>query len=144
MQITKYKTDYRENCIQIFKTNLPKFFANEELKQFEQFLDQIDDHYYVVEISGCPVGCGGIFFDEMSNQAGLSWGMVDANYHGQGIGKLLTSFRLDLLKKLYPEKIIKIETSQHTVAFYEKNDFKIVDVLADGFSEGLDRYTMKI
>jgi GNAT superfamily N-acetyltransferase len=70
--------------------------------------------------------------------------MVDANYHGQGIGKLLTSYRLDFLKKLHPHKIIKIETSQHTVAFSEKNGFKIVDVLADGFSEGLDRYTMKI
>jgi hypothetical protein len=70
VQITKYRTAYRENCIQIFKTNLPKFFANEELQQFEQFLDQIDDHYYVDEISGGPVGCGGISFDEMGNQAG--------------------------------------------------------------------------
>lgn len=142
MQIKKYRPVYRQTCIQIFKTNLPKFFANEELQQFEQFLDQIADHYYVIELSGVPVGCGGISFDEMSNQAGLCWGMVDSDYHGQGIGKLLTSFRLDLLKKLYSDKIIKIETSQHTVVFYEKYGFKIVDFLADGFTQRLDRYTM--
>lgn len=70
--------------------------------------------------------------------------MVDADCHGQGIGKLLTQFRLELLEKLYADKIIKIETSQHTAKFYQKNGFKIVDIIADGFSEGLDRYTMEI
>ncbi|MDH6252411.1 putative GNAT family N-acyltransferase [Chryseobacterium sp. H1D6B] len=144
MQITKYRSAYRENCIQIFKSNLPTIFANEELQQFEEFLDQMADHYYVVKISDRLVGCGGIFFDDKKNEAGLSWGMVDANYHGQGIGKLLTQFRLELLEKLYADKMIKIETSQHTAKFYQKNGFKIVDIIADGFSGGLDKYTMKI
>jgi hypothetical protein len=64
MQITKYNSIYRENCIQIFKSNLPKYFAIEELSQFEGFLDRVVDHYYVAQINGRTVGCGGFFFDK--------------------------------------------------------------------------------
>lgn len=144
MQIIKYKHAYRENCIKIFKSNLPKFFAHEELQQFEAFLDQSVDQYYVVQIDDRLIGCGGIFFDEKNDEVGLCWGMVDASYHGQRIGKVLTQFRLDLLKKLYTGKILKIDTSQHTAGFYEKNGFKIVDILLNGFGEGLDKYVMMI
>ncbi|WP_420869750.1 hypothetical protein [Chryseobacterium arthrosphaerae] len=42
------------------------------------------------------VGCGGIYFDERNNETGLSRGMVDANYHGKGVGRLFARFRLDL------------------------------------------------
>jgi ribosomal protein S18 acetylase RimI-like enzyme len=45
---------------------------------------------------------------------------------------------------MYADKVIKIETSQHTIAFYKRNGFKIVGILPDGFSEGLDKYIMKI
>ncbi len=144
MQIIQYRTAYRDHCIRIFKTNLPTFFAEEELQQFEVFLDQVSDQYYVVTMNDFPVGCGGIFFDEKNNEEGLSWGMVDANCHGQGIGKLLTQFRLDLFKKWYAAITFKIETSQHTAVFYGKMGFKIVDIIADGFGEGLDQYMMKI
>ncbi|MGI9580163.1 GNAT family N-acetyltransferase [Chryseobacterium sp. RRHN12] len=144
MQIIKYRQKYKERCIQIFKTNLPKFFAKEELQQFKEFLDQSPDHYYMVEINGFPVGCGGIYFDERSNEAALCWGMVDANSHGKGIGKFLTRFRLDLLQKLNAGKMITIETSQHTASFYKKNGFTTVDILANGFCDGLDKYIMKI
>ncbi|MCQ9641500.1 GNAT family N-acetyltransferase [Chryseobacterium sp. WG14] len=57
---------------------------------------------------------------QKNNETGLSWGMVHADYHGQGIGKLLTQFRLDLLKNMYPDKSLRIETSQHTAEFYKK------------------------
>jgi ribosomal protein S18 acetylase RimI-like enzyme len=144
MQIIKYTSAYRENCISIFKSNLPIFFAHEELQQFEAFLDQAVDQYYVVKIDGRLVGSGGIFFDEKNNEAGLSWGMIDRCYHGQGIGMKLTCYRLDLLKKLYTDKIIKIETSQHTAGFYKKNGFRILDIVPNGFGEGLDKYIMKL
>ncbi|MBL3545968.1 GNAT family N-acetyltransferase [Chryseobacterium sp. KMC2] len=145
MQITKYTASFRENCIEIFKSNLPKFFAAEELQLFEHFLDhETEENYYIIKTKGLVVGCGGIFLDEKKNEAGLSWGMIHAGYHGQGMGKLLTQFRLDLLKKKYPDKNLKIETSQHTAEFYKKNGFTIVDIVPDGFAEGIDKYTMKI
>ncbi|AYZ12924.1 GNAT family N-acetyltransferase [Chryseobacterium arthrosphaerae] len=143
MEIINYTNIFRENCIEIFKSNLPKFFAMEELPLFESFLDQhTDEDYFVVRSGGQVVGCGGVFLDAKNNRAGLSWGMVHADYHGKGIGKAFTQYRIDLLKKIYPSLPYTIETSQHTAEFYKKNGFRTVEIVQDGFSKGIDRYTM--
>lgn len=145
MHIIKYTPVFRERCIEIFKSNLPKFFAPEELQLFEAFLDHhTEDHYYVIEDGGQVLCCGGIFLEKETDEAGLSWGMVHAEYHLKGIGKLLTQYRIDLLKKLYPTKIYKVETSQHTAKFYEKNGFKTVGIVPDGFGKGIDKHIMKM
>lgn len=143
MKIINYTKIFREDCIEIFRSNLPKFFAIEELQLFENFLDDdTEENYFVVKIDGQVVGCGGFFLDTRDNMAGLSWGMVHADYHGRGIGKAFTQYRIDLLKKTYPTLPYKIETSQHTAEFYKKNGFRTVDVVPDGFGKGIDKYTM--
>jgi GNAT superfamily N-acetyltransferase len=145
MLIIKYTSVFRERCIEIFKSNLPKFFAPEELQLFADFLDHdIEDDYYVVQEDGLVLACGGIFLDEGTDEAGLSWGMVHAEHHLKGIGKLFTQYRIDLLKKVYPGKNYKIDTSQHTAGFYEKNGFKTVGIVPDGFGKGIDKYMMKM
>lgn len=145
MLIIKYKPIFRDRCIEIFNSNLPKFFAPEELQLFETFLDRdIKDNYYVVKHDDQVVACGGIFLEQETDEAGLSWGMVHSQYHQKGIGKWFTQYRIDLLMKLYPAKTYKVETSQHTAAFYEKNGFKTIEMIPDGFGKGIDKYTMKI
>lgn len=143
MKIINYTKIFREDCIKIFRSNLPKFFAIEELPIFESFLDEYtEDNYFVVKMDGEIIGCGGIFLDTEKNLAGLSWGMVHSEYHGKGIGKTFTQYRIDLLKKTYPSLPYAIETSQHTAGFYERNGFKTVEIVTDGFSKGIDKYIM--
>lgn len=143
MKIINYTKIFREDCLNIFRSNLPKFFAMEELPLFESFLDEFtEEDYFVVKMDGQVIGCGGIFWDTKNNMTGLSWGMVHAGHHGKGIGKAFTQFRIDLLKKIYPALPCKIETSQHTAEFYKKNGFKTVEIIPDGFSKGIDKYTM--
>lgn len=145
MKILKYTPVFKEACIEIFKSNMPKFFAAEELQPFIDFLDNdIEDNYYVVEKDGKVVACGGFFLDEDSDEGGLSWGMVHVDQHKTGIGKLLTEYRLDLLKEVYPGKVYKVDTSQHTAGFYLKRGFKTVEVIPDGFAKGIDKYVMKM
>lgn len=145
MLIIKYTLVFREKCIEIFKSNLPKFFAPDELQLFEAFLDHdIEDNYYIVKDNGHILACGGIFLDKKTDEAGLSWGMVHAEHHLKGIGKLFTQYRIDLLKKLYPTKAYKLDTSQHTAVFYEKNGFNTVGIIPDGFGKGIDKYIMKM
>lgn len=145
MKIINYTKIFREDCIKIFKSNMPKYFALEELPLFESFLDQnTEENYFVVKLDGHVIGCGGFFLDTKNNTAGLSWGMVHSDYHGKGIGKALTQYRIDLLKKTYPTLPYKIETSQHTAEFYKKNGFKTIEIVPDGFGKGIDKYTMII
>lgn len=145
MFIIKYTPLFKDSCIGIFNSNLPKFFAEEELQLFEAFLDRdIEDNYYLVKQDDLVVACGGIFLDQETDEASLSWGMVHAEQHLQGIGKWFTQYRIDLLKKIYPGKTYKVETSQHTAAFYEKNGFNTAAIVPDGFGKGIDKYVMRM
>ncbi|MCJ7935961.1 MAG: GNAT family N-acetyltransferase [Chryseobacterium sp.] len=144
MQIINYTKDFKEKCLEIFKSNLPKFFAYEELHLFEQFLDEdIHENYYVVYHDNELIACGGIFLNEKTKEGGLAWGMVHSKYHRKGFGKLFTEYRINLLKKVYPGKIYRIETSQHTAPFYEKMGFITENIVINGFAKGIDKYIMK-
>jgi len=145
IHIIKYIQDFHEHCIEIFKSNSPKFFDPEELQLFEYYLvNDVEKHYYVVFDDQELLACGGIFSDLKSDQAGLAWGMVHSKHHGKGIGKYFAEYRLNLLKKIYPEKTYCIETSQHTARFYEKLGFTTEHIITDGFGRGIDKYSMKL
>ena len=74
--------------------------------------------------------------------ATLSWGMVDRNYHRNGIGTQLTNYRLNLLQSYKLDLKISLDTSQHSYLFYEKFGFKIVDIENDGYEKGMHKYNM--
>lgn len=145
MKILKYAPVFKEKCIEIFESNMPKFFAAEELQPFIDFLDRdIEDNYFLVEKDGDIIACGGVFLTEDAEEAGLSWGMVRLDQHKTGVGKFLTEYRLDLLKEMYPDKVYKVDTSQYTAGFYLKRGFETIEVIPNGFAKGLDRYVMKM
>lgn len=58
-------------------------------------------HYYVAEMNGQVVGCGGLKSAWlMSNTYELIWINVDKQYQGNGIGKLLIEKRINHIKNL--------------------------------------------
>ena len=74
-------------CLVLFNSNCPPYFHPSERADFEQFLQDLEDRgdYWVMELSGGLVGCGGVWFGG-GGQAGLGWGMVRRDLHGQGRG----------------------------------------------------------
>jgi hypothetical protein len=75
MKIINYTKIFREDCIKIFKSNMPKYFALEELPLFESFLDQYtEENYFVVKMDGHVIGCGGFFWIQR-----IIW----LDYHGE-------------------------------------------------------------
>lgn len=141
-----YTTKYKEECLAVFKSNMPKYFLLEEFNDFDKWLDEqaFDNRYFVCLQQGKVVGCGGYFYDNDRKKVGLSWGMVDAKLHGTGIGSVLTKFRIEKMQNELPNEIYMIDTSQHTAKFYEKMGFVIKEITPNGFGEGLDKYYMEI
>lgn len=145
MHFLPYKPEYKTRCIEIFESNQPKFFAEEEKPLFTDWLEHhTQQDYYVVEQEGRLIACGGIFYNASKNEGGLSWGMVHSHHHRQGLGKAFMLYRLRLLKSAYPGAAIRIETSQHTEAFYKKMGFRTEHIIPDGFANGLDKYLMTL
>lgn len=145
MNIVTYNPIFRDACIAIFESNMPTFFAPEEKALFTDWLDNhTATGYYVVEKNGAILACGGVFYFPAKQVAVLTWGMVHADHHRQGIGKLFTRYRLELLKNQHPGVVCRIETSQHTKAFYEGLGFVAKEVVKDGFGKGLDKWEMEM
>jgi predicted GNAT family N-acyltransferase len=144
IEIKPYEPAFRQRCIEIFESNQPKFFTVAERDLFIGFLDnKTAANYYVLKLDGEVIGCGGIFVNDNENIAGLSWGMVHSAFHRQGYGKLFTAHRVNLLRSLYPDKICRIDTSQHTVSFYEQFGFTTIQVIENGYGEGLHKNIMQ-
>jgi predicted GNAT family N-acyltransferase len=68
--------------------------------------------------------------------------MVRRDLHGQGYGQALTSYRLSVIKTKYPHSTIKIDTSQYSKGFYEKQGFVPQAFEKYGYAPGLDKYVM--
>ena len=148
--IRDYTTSDRNDCIELFKSNIPDFFDPSELLQFETWLDKAikNEHpenlvfYFVLENSGRIMGCGGFYLNLERMQAGMIWGMVSHAYHGNGFGKRLLEFRIQKIRSLSPKATIMLDTSQHSYPFFEKLGFKLTTITKDFYGNGLDRYDM--
>ncbi|WP_346319680.1 GNAT family N-acetyltransferase [Chitinophaga sp. YIM B06452] len=146
MNITRYTSAHRQACLEIFESNQPRYFAEEEKPGFMEWLDDHTDEnpYFVMKDKDETVACGGIFLDSEHNEAGLAWGMVHGRYHKQGYGKQFTLYRLALLSETWPGAVHKIETSQHTEGFYAKMGFQTIKIEKNGFADGIDKYIMHL
>lgn len=142
MEIKPYSKDKFDQCIDIFVSNLGKYFAEYELDEFKTFLDYAatSNTYYIVVDEGIVTACGG--YEKMGDKIVLTWGMVRRDLHGCGYGKALTMYRLNDIKDGYFDTAVFIDTSQHTKGFYEKQGFQVQSVEKDGFDQGLDKYNM--
>ena len=143
MEISPFKPEFKTDCLAVFKSNIPKYFAEHELEEFTTWLDtgQVDT-YYVVKSEGKIVGCGGIYLDPEKNKAGFAWGMIHQDYHKQGFGKAFSEFRIKKIKEM-SDLPIYLVTSQYTYEFYRKLGFEVSTFQKEGFFEGHDKYDMK-
>ena len=135
-----------DSVVAIFRSNIPKYFGEEEEPGLHEFLttERADD-YYVLEVGSQIVGAGGIAFNDLeSPTVSLCWGMVREDFLGTGLGKELTRFRIELARDKYPGLPITIGTSQHTRGFYEKFGFRLIEHTPNGFGPGIDNCRMRL
>jgi ribosomal protein S18 acetylase RimI-like enzyme len=146
MEIRKYNNKYRAQCIAAFDSNIGQYFAPSERAEFIEYIDTLveDSEYYICIKTENEklLGCGGIGFN--ASKASLTWGFVHKRFHGQGIGTMLTDYRLSHLKRNTVVNTVYIETSQHTQGFYKKRGFTVTKTEPNGFGEGIDRVIMAL
>ncbi len=151
--IREYRPSYRNACIEVFRSNIPKFFAESELEHFKAWLDAqdelhpaysnaVEDDFYVALLDKKVAGCAGFYIIKNEKTAKLAWGMVDTSLHKQGVGKALLVHRINSIEVLYPGFKITLDASQHSFEFFEKMGFKTEKVTKDYYASGLDRYDM--
>lgn len=145
IRVRDFRLEDLEGCLRVFDSNVPRFFRDHEREEFETFLKALPGPYSVLETrEGELVGCGGYAVVPQDQRADLCWGMVRADLHGRGLGRLLTETRLRGAAANPLVRTIAIHTSQHTRGFYEGMGFRMVELLPDGYAPGLHRCEMRL
>lgn len=150
--IRKYEIADHSACMEMFLTNVPKYFTKEEVDEFDRFLAKLGDPealdnpiYYVMQLDDKLIGCGG--FGEKNGIDGIAaitfvWGMVDNSYHKKGFGEELLRFRLAEIKIQFPDWKVILDTTQFSYTFFEKYGFKTLKITENSYGEGMHRYDM--
>lgn len=140
-----YTSADRASCVALFTANTPIWFAAHEREQYEAFLDDEPERYFVMlDGDGAIAGAGGVAVEPERKTAWLTWGMVDPARHGHGLGKALLTYRLELLRANLRVERVCIDTSHLAAPFYEKHGFTTQRVIPDGYATGLHRHEMEI
>lgn len=141
--IRPFTASDKTTLISILRKNTPKYFAPEEEVEFIHFLEDQIEEYFVVEYLGIIVGSGGINFYDNGKTAVVSWGMIDPDYHGQGLGSYLLNFRIERVVSIHRPERFLVRTAQFTNKFYEKFGFKLIHTEKDYWAKGIDLYEME-
>ena len=147
MKLHPYSPAFEKDCLSIFDSNVPIFFASEERETFQGFLNrQVHPYYYFVvhNTSEKIVACGGMKLESANHSAMLRWDMVTCEIQKQGIGTFLTLSRLHLISQHPDIQMVNLHTSQHSYQFYEKMGFVLQHVIPNGIVDGMDEYYMEL
>ena len=147
VHIAVYTDNWRASCMEAFVSNVPQYFTEAEIAQFEDWLEKMKEgrtnwHYYVVLSGDILLGCGGFVYDEENHKVTFAWGLVNRKFHKQGWGKLLLTYRLDKIRALYAGADVILDTTQFSTTFFEQYGFVTVKYTENGYTDGLHRYDM--
>jgi ribosomal protein S18 acetylase RimI-like enzyme len=138
-----YQTADKEACLRIFDSNTPQTFLASERDTFAKYLDKHADGYLVIEgENGQPIACGGHVIGLDGGASSLCWGMVHKDWRGKGLGRYLLTNRLSTLAQIPKMKLIRLDTSQQSVEFFEKWGFKTYRITENHYGHGLHRHEM--
>lgn len=142
--IRPYHSGDKQQLLTLLALNVPRYFARSEVADFSDYLDSHVETYFVIEEAEHIVGCGGINYFPLEATARISWDIIHPDYHGQGMGRALTLYRIAEIKKNPAIEKIVVRTTQLTYPFYGKMGFELERIEKDFWAPGFDLYQMKI
>ena len=143
--IRRYNDGDIMQLVELLRLNTPKFFDPNEEKDFVNYLEKHSENYFVIEDNSAIIGGGGFNYGfENGKTARISWDIMHPDMQRKGIGRKLTDFRIEQIKKNTSINKIVVRTTQLTYQFYEKIGFHLEGIKKDYWAKGFDLYQMKI
>lgn len=143
MIIRPYTPADDDAILELLRLNTPRYFAESEEADLLDYLSNHIDHYYIVEIDGSIMGCGGFNRAADGKSGVLSWDIIHPDSQGKGVGSALAQHRIDAMRELGVENI-GVRTSQQAYKFYEKMGFILKEFVKDYWAPGFDLYDMDL
>lgn len=142
--IRSYKTSDQPAVMELFRLNTPACFGEGEEEDLLRYLEQELEDYFVIEKNGAITGCGGINYFPAQKLARISWDIIHPGFQNKGLGRELTLFRIERIRKDTNIRSIVVRTSQTAYRFYEKLGFILKRTEPAFWAEGFDLYEMRL
>ena len=141
--IVPYNANDKIHVLDLLALNTPQYFAPAEYADFDNYLDNLVDDYFVVKSDNKIVACGGINYFPEQAKAHISWDIVHPHFQRKGIGQQLLQYRLNIIKNKSEISSIIVNTSQLVEAFYAANGFVRIALEKDFWGTGIDLVRME-
>ncbi len=142
--LREYSVKDKPLLLHLLHLNIPIYFAEEELADFEHYLANKIELYFVIVYENKLVGGGGINFENAINMAKISWDVFHPAFQKIGLGRELLQYRINVLTEMDKIKKVVVRTSQVAYKFYEKKGFKVTKIVTDYWAPGFDLYYMEL
>lgn len=130
--------------IEIFKKNIPEYFAAEELSDFIAYLDTYASTYLSIIYEDRVVGGLGYEVRHSDSSGRINWIFIHPEFKGKGLGSEAVEHCIELLINNDNQvKTLIVRTSQYAFKFFERHGFKLKDIQQNYWSEGLHLYLMQ-
>ncbi|WP_052452406.1 GNAT family N-acetyltransferase [Noviherbaspirillum autotrophicum] len=144
IRIRRYRATDRKAVIAAFRSNVPDHFPASEERWLRSCLDEPDGPLFVVVEDGEVIGFGGYELSEFYHLGTLVFGLVRADRHGMGIGRMLLNYRLIHMagRKLRP-RYVTVDTHPHTAHFFKRCGFVEIARWPGGYRSGRERVDLR-
>ncbi|MBW3694902.1 N-acetyltransferase [Vibrio sp. T187] len=137
-----YSPSDKESCLRIFDNNCPLYFAENERKDYEDFLDGNPVGYEVCIGNGDIVGAFGLC-GSAQRFRDLNWILIDQNVQGMGVGSKFMTRAINTAERLNIEQI-KIAASHLSAPFFAKYGAIEICKIENGWGPGMHRIDMEL
>jgi len=142
--IRPYSKEDRSALLSILKKNVPRYFHEDEVEDFEKFIDKHGAIYFTVLYENQIAG--GVSWTSRIKEktAMIAWIFFDPECQGKGLGRESINFCLSAMSKVNEVEKFRVRTSQLVYPFFEKFGFKTIYVEQDYWAKGFDLYDMEM
>ncbi|MBK4734174.1 GNAT family N-acetyltransferase [Noviherbaspirillum pedocola] len=143
--IRPYRDADRDAVIAAFRSNVPEHFPASEEPWLVSALEEPDGPFFVIEDEGEIVGCGGYELSDFYNLGTLVFGLLRADRHRTGLGRMLLLHRLlAMAEDPMRPRYVTIDTHPHVAGFYLRHGFHEMARWSGGYRSGRDRVDLRI
>lgn len=147
MRAREYQYEDRLPLVEILKRNIPKYFSEKEISEFEEYLDkeQWDYHHVYLNSEGRVVGCAG-FYLKSPGVVGLTWAFFEPGQLGGALArKELERYLSIAAHHICPNgnAMLLLNTTPRVAKLMQRFGFTVTSVEEDGYESGYDRVGME-
>lgn len=144
VSIRPYVETDRQALLEIFHENIPVYFAEHELKEYQNYLSSHPKTYCTVTLDGRIIGGAGYIIDTEKHTGSITWIFISTKSKGKGAGSTTVRSLMDKMLRLHDIETFEVRTSQYAFKFFERLGFKTTKTEKDYWAKGIDLVEMRL